>query len=126
MTISNDLMYAILAMDAYNRDYGAGIKSLGGKGAKIGNATLGDDSDIFRDENGNRLDEADNPDPFLISPGASDIWSGWITGAGFLSSQARLAAAFYRSVAGDNLYNANISFTGHSLGGGLAGMAADL
>ena len=32
MAISNDLMMAILAMDAYNRGYAPGIASLGGEG----------------------------------------------------------------------------------------------
>ncbi len=148
MTILPELMYAILAMDAYNREYIPGIK-IGD--APIGTATLLNREDFGIDDNayqawkdvdfyaatyklGSGTDAetvisyrgTDYPDPFLVSPGASDIWNGWITGAGFLSSQARFAAAFYSSVAGDDLYNANISFTGHSLGGGLAGMAADL
>jgi hypothetical protein len=44
MTISADLFKAILAMDAYNRGYGAGILNLGGVGSQIGEATLSTDS----------------------------------------------------------------------------------
>ncbi len=48
MAISSELMYAILAMDAYNRGYNAGITDdgpndsdgLGGQGSQIGNATV--------------------------------------------------------------------------------------
>jgi hypothetical protein len=44
MAISDDLFRAILAMDAYNRGYNAGIGSgplgLGGVGSQIGNATV--------------------------------------------------------------------------------------
>ena len=40
MTISNELMYALLSMDAYNRGYGEGIEGLGGVGSSIGNATI--------------------------------------------------------------------------------------
>ena len=43
MTISNELMKAILSMDAYNRGYGAGISNLSDAtdgSIKIGNATL--------------------------------------------------------------------------------------
>lgn len=58
MTISKDLFLAILSMDSYNRGYGEGISGLGGKGTKIGSATLGDDSSILRDENGDRVDQA--------------------------------------------------------------------
>ena len=43
MTISDDLFRAILAMDAYNRGYGAGINFGPGSdtnGTQIGNATI--------------------------------------------------------------------------------------
>jgi hypothetical protein len=44
MSISNELMLAILAMDAYNRGYNAGIGpkdiGLGLAGSQIGNATV--------------------------------------------------------------------------------------
>ncbi len=42
MTISNELMYAILAMDSYNQGYGEGIKH--GK-TQIGTAEKGIESD---------------------------------------------------------------------------------
>ncbi len=43
MTISNELMYAILSMDAYNRGYGAGIAGLSdAKDTAIGTATISD------------------------------------------------------------------------------------
>ena len=48
MTTSKDLMLAILAMDSYNRGYGAGLGNssdgLGGVGSQIGDATLTTDS----------------------------------------------------------------------------------
>jgi hypothetical protein len=44
MAVSNELMLAILAMDAYNRGYGAGIGpkgiGLGLAGSQLGNATV--------------------------------------------------------------------------------------
>ncbi len=49
MSISNELMYAILSMDSYNRGYGEGIAGLGGLNSQIGTATLIDESDV--DEN---------------------------------------------------------------------------
>ena len=58
MSISKDLFLAILSMDAYNRDYDAGISGLGEKGERIGNAVLLDDSDVLVDENGDRIDQA--------------------------------------------------------------------
>ncbi|MEQ1648014.1 MAG: hypothetical protein ABL901_16935 [Hyphomicrobiaceae bacterium] len=50
MALSNDVFLAILAMDAYNRGYGAGLgdstNGLGGVGSQIGNATVSAQSDI--------------------------------------------------------------------------------
>ncbi len=47
MSVSNDLMYALLAMDAYNRGYGEGIKH---NKTQIGTASLTTDSTReFRD-----------------------------------------------------------------------------
>jgi len=43
--MNNDVMKAILAMDAYNRGYDVGIDGLGGLGSAIGNATLSSQSD---------------------------------------------------------------------------------
>ena len=45
MSTSPELMYAILAMDAYNRSYNAGIEGLGGLLSQIGTATLVTDSE---------------------------------------------------------------------------------
>lgn len=50
MAISNDLFMAILAMDAYNRGYNAGMgnaqNGLGGVGSQIGNATVSKQSNF--------------------------------------------------------------------------------
>jgi hypothetical protein len=40
MTISSELMTALLSMDSYNRGNGEGISGLGGLGAQTGNAVL--------------------------------------------------------------------------------------
>ncbi|MEM7461741.1 MAG: hypothetical protein AAF362_03595 [Pseudomonadota bacterium] len=62
MSMSDDLMLAILAMDSYNRGYSAGISGLGVSDAsntyKLGEATIINDSRVIVDENGNQLDEA--------------------------------------------------------------------
>lgn len=60
MAISNDIFKAILALDAYNRGYHAGIGDLqtGLAGTQIGNATLVLNSSALVDANGNRLDQA--------------------------------------------------------------------
>ncbi len=45
MSISKDLLLAILSLDAYNRGYGEGIKGLGGLGSKVGPAQIATDSE---------------------------------------------------------------------------------
>lgn len=50
-----------------------------------------------------------------------DVWNGWFVGAGKEeSAQAVLAFEFYKDMVGghDNVYSANVTLTGHSLGGG--------
>jgi hypothetical protein len=42
MTVSDDLLLAILAMDSYNRGYEPGISGLGEAGRKFGGATIMD------------------------------------------------------------------------------------
>ncbi len=52
----------------------------------------------------------------------SDIWTGWLAGLGVWSSpQVLLAADFYNALfPGSSVHG--VTFTGHSLGGGLAGI----
>ncbi len=138
--MNSELFKAILALDSYNRSYNEGIKLLG---TQIGNATITMDSRIFgtlagtgirQDANENFYAIAynydggtvisyrgtDNPQPDLIN--------GWVTGAGIIGKQAIYAARFYNEVIGtDNPLTRNdVSFTGHSLGGGLAGLMSTL
>ncbi len=125
MSISKDIFLAILAMDSYNRDYGAGINLTGNA---IGNATIGTNSGAIKDANGNRLDEAASffAQAYTINEGKSytnadgttgltsgqtvisyrgtdapgtDAFTGWSLGAGYTAaSQAGLARSFYESV----------------------------
>ena len=58
----------------------------------------------------------------------SDALGGWSVGAGLFGTQGQLAIEFYREVVGtDNSpFDTNVSVTGHSLGGGLAGLVGSL
>jgi Lipase (class 3) len=57
----------------------------------------------------------------------SDVLHGCLAGGGFESEQTFLAGKFYEDVVGKgNQYSANITLTGHSLGGGLAGLLGSL
>jgi len=135
ISISNpDLMLAILAMDAYNRGYNAGIKSPGAgareglTGTKIGEATLLRRSNIDVGSNevnasffaqaytlgGKTVISYRGTDDFNVLSPSSDIWQGWLTGAGAAGgAPAKLAAQFYRQVSGGN-YMAYYAMTGNS------------
>jgi pimeloyl-ACP methyl ester carboxylesterase len=134
VTISQDLTYAILALDSYNRGYGEGVIGLDGLGSDIANYTIIDQSDT---EDGSAGVAAsfyavayrDASDYIVISyrgtdDPAGDI-PGWMGGGGFQTEQVELAAQFYYQVRRD-YPEANIVLAGHSLGGGLAGLVAEL
>ena len=55
-----------------------------------------------------------------------DALTGWGVGLGnSMADQAKLAQEFYDTVSGGDLFGANnISFVGHSMGGGFAGLLA--
>jgi hypothetical protein len=142
MAISRDLFLSILALDSYNRGYNAGITMVGDDApqTKLGTATIlqsnGTADSVWKgfygiayNWNGEKVISyrgADNPDK-LNDPvsGANDILNGWVAGLGYTSaSQLGMAADFYKSVTGSaSVYtrNNNVTLTGHSLGGGLAG-----
>ena len=134
MTISNDLMLSILAMDSYNRGYYPGVAGLSASaGTGIGLATILDSelpagsvgvgfyalSYTWQGQTVIFYRGTDNVDPFIMGAGSSDLWRGWITGAGAFvpGGQAQLAVDFYNSAA-----SGNVILTWHSLGGGLAGV----
>jgi Lipase (class 3) len=150
--VNRDVFLSILAMDSYNRGYGPGVKSLSVEAnvTKLGNATIKTDSVI---ELGSNAQSAgfyaiaynwshDGIDETVVSfrgtdftTGNSiylDVANGWssFTGIG-TDSQFSLARQFYNSVSGQDFPNtnavyspSNITFTGHSLGGALAGYVA--
>lgn len=142
MTIDSAVFFkAILAMDAYNRGYGAGIKlpvkDEAGNYIQIGSATISLDRNdsiaqsigfyaIAYNYSGGTIISfrgTDNTVPTIENPIPDDIYHGWPLGGGNTNSeQGRMAIEFYQAVAGSgNWLSANISLTGHSLGGGLAG-----
>lgn len=158
-----DLYKAILAMDSYNRGYGASIDlriknsqgnyitdsdtiyvdSTGTHNAKIGNATVSvtkgqlDAQAIgfygiaytLGSEKIIAYRGTDFPTGDSTLGIGSDILNGYGTGLGHESTlQSDMAIGFYKDVAGigTDPRLANISLTGHSLGGGLAGYVGSL
>lgn len=133
--ISNELFYAILAMDAYNRGYNAKLSGLSDAiGTRLGNATVIGSAGgaaaqadgfyaIAYDLNGQKIISYRGTDNADVFSKGNDIWNGWVQGAGVLSSQSEDAIRFYEQISGESVFKANpgIITTGHSLGGGLAG-----
>jgi len=138
---SSTLFKAILAMDAYNRGYEAAIELSDAVNVGIGTATIQTNSSLIFEENADQAigfySIAYNYDNEIVisfrgtndfkglSTIASslDAYHGWSIGAGNTASeQGLMAIEFYQAVAGaGNWLTADISLTGHSLGGGLAG-----
>jgi Ca2+-binding RTX toxin-like protein len=145
MTTNTDpLLHAILAMDSYNRGYNAAIQI---DAEYVGNAAFLVDSFLLGvDEILGRNDEVqdfyaasyvipDGENPLgqtIISyrgtDSLGDMNTGWGLGAdNHRTQQADMSIDFYRLlVAEENLFNENITLTGHSLGGGLAGFVAGM
>jgi Ca2+-binding RTX toxin-like protein len=118
--VNKDLMMAVLAMDAYSSvPKNLGTATVIQTALPIGSAAAsfsayayhwnGETIVSFRGTDNTTIDVATYP----TSLGHPD------------TAQATLAADFYKSVVGSgNQYSANVTFTGHSLGGGLAGLLA--
>jgi hypothetical protein len=148
--MNRDLFLAILSMDSYNRGYGQGIRNLADSG-QIGGASILTFPNSVRAgweaagfyalaytvsgvsgiADGTTVIAFRGTDGFSgsVANGGSDAWNGFGVAFGFATGlQAELAVRFYQSVA-KNDYNpstrsSNIAVTGHSLGGGLAGLVA--
>lgn len=138
MAISPHLFRAILAMDSYNRGYNAGLL-LDPNATEIGTATLAQQSNTTAGSlevsagffaqaytwNGQTVISYRGTD--VLPPNSWADVAAWSLAfaSNYDTAQARLAAQFYQQV-----YNAphvgEISTTGHSLGGALAGFVAAL
>jgi hypothetical protein len=146
--MNRELFLAILSMDSYNRGYGTGIKDLPDTGA-IGRAKIIAFPDSIKtgweatgfyalayDVSGAGIEGLTGTviayrgtDNFVPFTAGTDFWSYGIgigqpfALTGGLTEQARLTIEFYRAVAGEGAdpFAVNITTTGHSLGGGLAG-----
>jgi hypothetical protein len=120
MTISRDLFLSILALDSYNRGYGAGKTIIGDDAptTKLGTAEIlryrvnADPADkgfygIAYEWEGKKVISYRGTDNYgkLNDPvsGANDILNGWVAGIGYTSNtQLGLAAEFLASKAGQS------------------------
>lgn len=145
MSVSNNLYYAILAMDAYNRiNRGDDPQALAVLGTAIGNATLRTDdlqnlpngyqnAGFFAtayDLNGEVVISFRGTDPTLVDLEAlNDVFGGWIGAFGVsFAPQLTMAEEFLRNFSSPDVFQSasNVVLTGHSLGGGLAGYLSSL
>ena len=146
--MNRDVFASILAMDSYNRDYGAGLKVTGKKlgsaqiisrqSLEISNTKYNDWQAagfyaIAYDWNGEKVISFRGTDFGEVESRARDVLNGWSMFTGFgTDSQASLARDFYRRVTGLDFISSavsvgacsDITLTGHSLGGGLAGFVS--
>jgi len=140
--MDNILLDAILSMDSYNRGYNAGIvfgtdpnnsEAVDGV-TQIGNETVyqsantADAQNIgfyaiaYQDDTTGDITISYRGTDEAITPIAKDVLFGYNVGAGVAdTAQSEMAFQFYDTVAGQQAGTA-ISVTGHSLGGGLAGL----
>jgi hypothetical protein len=148
--MNRDLFLAILSMDSYNRGYGQGIRNLADSG-QIGGASILTFPNSVRAgweaagfyalaytvsgvsgiADGTTVIAFRGTDGFSgsVANGGSDAWNGFGVAFGFATGlQAELAVRFHQSVAKNDYdpstRSSNIAVTGHSLGGGLAGLVA--
>jgi Lipase (class 3) len=134
--MDHDLMLAVLAMDAYTPHSAIGLATNLNITLPSGSGSSGF-SAVAYSYNGETVISYRGTDGYYIS----DAYFGWGAGVGAETTQAGQAAEFYKSVLAatigngsfpystDGTYSANstnIVFTGHSLGGGLAGLLASL
>jgi hypothetical protein len=139
------LFKAILAMDAYNRGNAPGLSNLGGSQLGIatilnvplptGAAAAGFSATAYQLPDGSKVISYRGTDNFSFSAtpelGAGDlgadvaIWFGATA-----TTQQQMAIQFYKDVIGSGVdphaLSTNVSFTGHSLGGSLAGYVGGL
>lgn len=143
MSVSNNLYYAVLAMDAYNRAEKTGDSvalllpgDSPGAPAQIGvadrlNTPLPNGYGVAGffatayDLNGEVVISFRGTDPTTVNAELfKDIFEGWIASFGIAPSpQLAAAELFYENVTNLDLFTgaSNVVLTGHSLGGGLAG-----
>ena len=132
--MNNDVMKAILSMDSYNRGYSEGINLGVQVGVtQVGYAVVIQQSNILttspeRQASFYAIAYNYNSEKVIAFRGtdslSGDAATGYGVGAGNPKEpQAQMAFDFYKAVSGGGDPRlANISLTGHSLGGGLAGL----
>ncbi|WP_395174946.1 MAG: Mbeg1-like protein [Labrenzia sp.] len=126
-----DLTYAILSMDSYQRGAGRDPSDVTAPFTDlevplpVGSADAGFSATAYLVNGKAVISYRGTDTPVFSWDFLDDVWNGYGVGAGSPEGkQAELAIKFYQSVR-DQGYT-DIVLTGHSLGGGLAGMVASI
>lgn len=136
--MNQDVFLSILAMDAYSRGEDGTFRWSDAPGTQLGTATIGQSysdgpasfyavSYAWNGQDVISFRGTDEAFPNVDSLG--DLMAGWVSGAGVIGPQAQAAIDFFEQVTGQSIYGgtaSNTILTGHSLGGGLAGMIGGL
>lgn len=125
--MNHDLMLAVLSMDAYSQEK----QNIGTAVVNTtvvlpsGSLPAGFFAKAYTYEGSTVISYRGTDIGWAI---ANDVLNGWAGGVGIETTQAGLAAQFYQSVVGSAAfpYATSVTFTGHSLGGGLAGVMGSL
>ena len=149
MPMTTELYMALLSMDSYNRGYGQrlNVVAAGGSITQIGNATIGTDAlpagavsaGFFAQSytlNGQKIiayrgtDDQFRLTSLIADIAASDVWNGYTSSVGLpYNTQQRMAAEFFQTVTNTTTTDpsaGNAILTGHSLGGGFAGLIGSI
>ncbi|MDK4715913.1 hypothetical protein [Rhizobium sp. CNPSo 4039] len=136
--MTDDLMNAILAMNAY--DFGANKTLDGSQNMQVGNWTV-ENVAPSNDHNFSAVEYVNGSDYEISYRGTTDVlgselldgdlWNGWTIGGGSdEAADVNSAISFYQSVLqtvkDSGGTSANITLTGHSLGGGLSGLVGSI
>jgi fermentation-respiration switch protein FrsA (DUF1100 family) len=138
--MNRDLFLAILSLDSYNRGYGVRVRGLLDTiGTKLGNATVSakvssEPADAPFKAGFYALSYSYQGETIISyrgTDGLNDVLNGWTVGAGWTDVvQSNLSVEFYKAATGRDVFSptipTNITLTGHSLGGGLAGFVSML
>jgi hypothetical protein len=130
-TTRDDLLLAILAMDSYNQGYdkglGHGKTRIGSAEFKFNSATAPNSEEVRSgfyaaayQMGGRTVISYRGTDNLRLLDAASDIFNGWVIGAGTQTGQSAMALEFYRYITGKSVFDGKIdsvTLTGHSLGG---------
>ena len=130
--VDSDTLYEVAGVQNYAKIGSYNVIDRNGNANAIAQGFYGI---AYKDNSSTIISYRGTDNPFGSGLPGNDIINGWVTGGGTLTSQVGLALEFYREV----LKNINggaevdprapttdISFTGHSLGGGLAGLVASV